>query len=56
MVNVRRESFPIAGTFAINRGAKTQAEVVVAEVSDGTYRGCGEMRALCAVWEKPSLA
>ncbi len=42
MVNVRRESFPIAGTFAISRGAKTQAEVVVAEVSDGTHRGRGE--------------
>ncbi len=42
MVNVRRESFPIAGTFAISRGAKTQAEVVVAELSDGTHRGRGE--------------
>ena len=42
MVNVRRESFPIAGTFAISRGAKTQAEVVVAEISDGTHRGRGE--------------
>jgi L-alanine-DL-glutamate epimerase-like enolase superfamily enzyme len=42
MVNARRESFPIAGTFAISRGAKTQAEVVVAEVSDGAFRGRGE--------------
>jgi L-alanine-DL-glutamate epimerase-like enolase superfamily enzyme len=42
MVNVRRASFPIAGTFAISRGAKTQAEVVVAEVGDGTFRGRGE--------------
>jgi len=42
MVNVRRESFPIAGTFAISRGAKTQAEVVVAELSDGTHTGRGE--------------
>jgi L-alanine-DL-glutamate epimerase-like enolase superfamily enzyme len=42
MVNARRESFPIAGTFAISRGAKTQAEVVVAEVSDGIFHGRGE--------------
>ena len=29
---VRRDTFPIAGTFRISRGAKTEAEVVVAEV------------------------
>lgn len=41
-VNVRRENWPIAGHFAISRGSKTQAEVVVVELSDGTWRGRGE--------------
>ena len=36
------ESWPIAGSFRISRGAKTSAEVVVAEVSDGTHTGRGE--------------
>ena len=38
----RIERFPIAGSFTISRGAKTEAVVVVAEVSDGTHRGRGE--------------
>jgi L-alanine-DL-glutamate epimerase-like enolase superfamily enzyme len=41
-VNARPEAWSIAGTFAISRGAKTQAEVVVAELSDGVHRGRGE--------------
>jgi L-alanine-DL-glutamate epimerase-like enolase superfamily enzyme len=41
-VNVQRERWPIAGTFAISRGAKTQAEVVIAELDDGRHRGRGE--------------
>jgi L-alanine-DL-glutamate epimerase-like enolase superfamily enzyme len=36
------ESWPIAGSFAISRGAKTQALVLVAELSDGRLRGRGE--------------
>jgi len=36
------ERWPIAGAFTISRGSKTQAEVVVAEVDDGLYRGRGE--------------
>src|SRR5205807_9678579 len=32
----------IAGAFTIARGAKTQADVVVAEVSDGAHTGRGE--------------
>ncbi|HEY1474410.1 MAG TPA: N-acetyl-D-Glu racemase DgcA [Pseudolabrys sp.] len=36
------ESWPIAGTFAISRGAKTEAAVVVAELGDGKARGRGE--------------
>jgi len=40
---VRRESFPIRGAFRISRGAKTSAEVVVAEVGDGDgFVGRGE--------------
>src|SRR5215510_5350778 len=39
---VHVEHWPIAGAFAISRGTKTQASVVVAEVSDGRYRGRGE--------------
>ena len=39
---VRTERWPIAGSFTISRGAKTQAEVVVAEVSDGPHVGRGE--------------
>jgi L-alanine-DL-glutamate epimerase-like enolase superfamily enzyme len=41
-VNARAESWPIAGRFSISRGSKTQAEVVVVELSDGIYRGVGE--------------
>ncbi len=36
------ESWPIAGSFAISRGAKTEAVVVVAELGDGRARGRGE--------------
>lgn len=36
------ERWPIAGTFTISRGAKTEAAVVVATVSDGTATGRGE--------------
>ncbi|MBP2294101.1 N-acetyl-D-Glu racemase DgcA [Azospirillum rugosum] len=39
---VRRDSFPIAGTFRISRGAKTEAQVVVAEVVQECKRGRGE--------------
>jgi L-Ala-D/L-Glu epimerase / N-acetyl-D-glutamate racemase len=41
-LNVRVERWPIAGAFTIARGAKTQAEVVVAEISDGAITGRGE--------------
>jgi len=36
------ESWPIAGSFAISRGAKIEALVVVAELGDGKARGRGE--------------
>jgi L-alanine-DL-glutamate epimerase-like enolase superfamily enzyme len=41
-VTVRVERWPIAGTFVIARGAKTEAVVVVAEVTDGVRTGRGE--------------
>ena len=36
------EQWPLAGAFAISRGAKTQADVVVATVSEGGFTGVGE--------------
>lgn len=38
----REEVWPIAGAFAISRGSKTEARVVVAEVTDGEGSGRGE--------------
>ncbi len=42
MLRVSCERLPIAGAFAISRGSKTEAEVVVAELTDGTFTGRGE--------------
>ncbi|MEI7606810.1 MAG: dipeptide epimerase, partial [Rhodospirillaceae bacterium] len=42
LLTVRRESFPIRGSFRISRGAKTTAEVVVAEIREGCAVGRGE--------------
>ena len=39
---VRVEIWPVAGAFTIARGARTEAVVVVAELSDGRARGRGE--------------
>jgi L-alanine-DL-glutamate epimerase-like enolase superfamily enzyme len=39
---VRTERWPIAGSFAISRGAKTEATVVVAELTSGPHRVRGE--------------
>jgi L-Ala-D/L-Glu epimerase / N-acetyl-D-glutamate racemase len=41
-LSVRSERWPIAGAFTISRGSKTEAEVVVATLSDGGLRGRGE--------------
>ena len=41
-LSVLVERWPIAGSFAISRGAKTEAVVVVAELNDGRHRGRGE--------------
>ena len=41
-LDVRLESWPLKGTFRISRGAKTEAQVVVAEIADGPHTGRGE--------------
>jgi L-Ala-D/L-Glu epimerase len=41
-LSVSRRAWPLAQAFAISRGSRTTAEVVVAEVSDGEFRGRGE--------------
>jgi L-Ala-D/L-Glu epimerase len=41
-LSVTVEEFPIAGSFVISRGAKTQASVVIATLESGGVRGRGE--------------
>ena len=41
-LSVTAEKFPIAGSFTISRGSRTEAVVVVATVSDGVSSGRGE--------------
>jgi L-alanine-DL-glutamate epimerase-like enolase superfamily enzyme len=41
-LTVRAERWKLARPFAISRGTKTEAEVVVVEIADGAARGCGE--------------
>src|SRR3954454_11533387 len=41
-LTVTRRAWKLAQPFAISRGSRTTAEVVVAEVSDGEFRGRGE--------------
>ncbi|HEY0223688.1 MAG TPA: N-acetyl-D-Glu racemase DgcA [Pseudolabrys sp.] len=41
-LNVAVERWPIVGSFAISRGAKTEAVVIVVELNDGKSRGRGE--------------
>lgn len=42
VISVEVEKFPIAGTFTISRGSKTQAEVVTCILRDGSRTGRGE--------------
>ena len=42
LLTARIERWPIAGAFAISRGAKTEAITVLAEVSQGGHTGRGE--------------
>ncbi|MGI9414296.1 MAG: N-acetyl-D-Glu racemase DgcA [Hyphomicrobiales bacterium] len=41
-LKVEQESWPVAGSFRISRGAKTEAEVVVVEIAQGGAHGRGE--------------
>jgi L-Ala-D/L-Glu epimerase len=41
-LSVQRRAWPLAQPFAISRGSRTTAEVVVAEIFDGDARGRGE--------------
>ena len=41
-LSARIETWPIAGAFTISRGAKREAVVVVAELTDGRHTGRGE--------------
>ena len=41
-LTIREERWPIAGAFAISRGSKTEAQVVVAEIAEGGQVGRGE--------------
>ncbi|MEM8592754.1 MAG: N-acetyl-D-Glu racemase DgcA [Pseudomonadota bacterium] len=42
MIQVRRESFPLAQVFTISRGSRTEAQVISVEVSRGGHVGRGE--------------
>jgi len=42
VISVEAERFPIAGTFTISRGSKTEAEVITCTISDGAHAGRGE--------------
>ncbi len=52
-LEVSIESWPIRGGFAISRGAKTEAVVVVATLGDGTARGRGECVPYARYGESP---
>lgn len=41
-LKVEAETWPLAQPFVISRGSKTETQVVVASISDGTYTGRGE--------------
>ena len=41
-ITVRAETFPIAGVFAISRGARTEARVLTVEIRAGGRTGRGE--------------
>src|SRR5260221_7283247 len=41
-LTITRRAWPLAQPFAISRGSRTMAEVVVAEIFDGDSRGRGE--------------
>ena len=42
VLSITPETFPIAGTFTISRGSKTEAEVLTCRISYGDHAGWGE--------------
>ncbi|RWM07083.1 MAG: dipeptide epimerase [Mesorhizobium sp.] len=42
VISVEAERFPIAGTFTISRGSKTEAEVITVTIGESGYVGRGE--------------
>lgn len=42
VISVEAERFPIAGTFTISRGSKTEAEVITCTISEASSSGRGE--------------
>jgi L-Ala-D/L-Glu epimerase / N-acetyl-D-glutamate racemase len=52
----RIEYWPIAGSFTISRGAKTEAAVVVVEISQGGHTGRGECTPYPRYGETPEAA
>lgn len=44
-LSVRAEAWPLAGTFTISRGSRTETQVVVVELTDGAHTGRGECMA-----------
>ncbi|MFA6153556.1 N-acetyl-D-Glu racemase DgcA [Mesorhizobium sp.] len=42
VISVEAERFPIAGTFTISRGSKSEAEVIACSIIDGGHTGRGE--------------
>ena len=52
-LTVRIERWPISGSFIISRGAKTEAIVVIAEISDGELTGRGECVPYARYGENP---
>ena len=53
-LSARLERWPLAAAFVISRGSKSEAEVVVAEIVDGDYRGRGEAVPYARYGETPA--
>ncbi len=52
-LSVRIERWPLAGAFTISRGSKTEAAVVVVELTDGTHVGRGKSVPYARYGESP---
>ncbi|MCF8478782.1 MAG: dipeptide epimerase, partial [Pseudolabrys sp.] len=51
-LTVTAERWPIAGTFAISRGAKTEAAVVTVRLSDDAAQGQAQGRGECVPYAR----